>query len=1055
MQKMLLVFVLVITWIIEAGNALGQQNNGSFFSPVTQTSPGASAKGNYKTSSVEMSTGSGNADIPLTELKLRENYTIPLSLHYATNGVKVDDMAGQVGTDFSLTGLYSIRRTILDDPDEFSKDETRRLVPGVSTDSINLSLHNGITSGNDLQPDLFTLSTPNFSGKFFLRNDSAIFLNSNTSYKAVRIPAAFPNSLWKVTDGMGNILWYGGAGAVETSKSSTICPVDGYVPDETYYPTAWHLKSIITPFKDTASFVYDAYSVHYTSNVLVTKVLSSSTVSPGCGCTAPTNQACDVYLDVNAYKLNYIKTTSNAKVTFGYRNRPDNTSDYLLSLIDLYQSTIARDSMIQRFSLEYSFASGKQRPFLTGVKLRAGNLTDSMSYKMMYDNINGLPDRLVRQTDGFGYYNASTTNLNINPTVAKYGTMIRLEYPTGGYDSLTYESNTVYASHQVPYTNYLASLSGNGLSDHSLKAYTAVRTLRKSDGDITVSGYCAWQLASAPDLQKMQIVVLNHATGATLYSSPLIYPSQTSPFTATFPYTSVGTNSWFGANDTLVVDLRLEVYGEDLSAQCSFQQTSYTYSYYNDPFAGVRVASIASNNNFGPPMIKKYNYNVFGTSNSSGRPVTTPLFTEELYTQNYCSNTTYSICYAKIQQNSSLVDLFSHGALPIYYEDVTETYGNNMENGATRFEYELRLPIQPSTFSTAQVGGFYYAPIPFISGPFTLLRDEFALETARSLFKKSGDTLKLVQKVNKTYKVIASPQSRNGYAFRQRVFKEVDFTPASFYSYFDMTKFTFYQNFVGLATEEQILFSDDNKQFKVKTNYFYDYWPLNTNISRTQNVTSKGDTSTYYANYATNYPGTTVYDTMVKRNMVDYIVEGKEFLNSTMVGATKVNYVFTNSLKNMVVKANYQIQKGVNPLVERYTNYRFDTIGNILESSKTNDAHEVFVYGYSKQLIVAKIVGSTYAAITPLFNQSVLDNPSSDQAVRDEIAKIRNAFTNSLAQVTTYTYIPLVGRNSEVDINGRHITYHYDAMGRLWYTKDKDGRIVQVKQYGIQVPIAQ
>jgi YD repeat-containing protein len=51
------------------------------------------------------------------------------------------------------------------------------------------------------------------------------------------------------------------------------------------------------------------------------------------------------------------------------------------------------------------------------------------------------------------------------------------------------------------------------------------------------------------------------------------------------------------------------------------------------------------------------------------------------------------------------------------------------------------------------------------------------------------------------------------------------------------------------------------------------------------------------------------------------------------------------------------------------------------------------------------------------------------------------------AQMTSYTYDPLVGMTSQTDPSGRTTTYEYDAVGRLVRTRDEQGRILSQQQY--------
>ena len=54
------------------------------------------------------------------------------------------------------------------------------------------------------------------------------------------------------------------------------------------------------------------------------------------------------------------------------------------------------------------------------------------------------------------------------------------------------------------------------------------------------------------------------------------------------------------------------------------------------------------------------------------------------------------------------------------------------------------------------------------------------------------------------------------------------------------------------------------------------------------------------------------------------------------------------------------------------------------------------------------------------------------------------------AQMTTFTYSPLVGMTSQCDMNHRITYYNYDGIGRLSNIRDQDGNIIKTFEYHYQ-----
>ncbi len=147
--------------------------------------------------------------------------------------------------------------------------------------------------------------------------------------------------------------------------------------------------------------------------------------------------------------------------------------------------------------------------------------------------------------------------------------------------------------------------------------------------------------------------------------------------------------------------------------------------------------------------------------------------------------------------------------------------------------------------------------------------------------------------------------------------------------------------------------------------------------------------------------------------------------------------------------------------VEKVHYKEYDSKGNITEiEDKTSGLTTSFIWGYRQQYPIAQIVNATYSEIETvlgttnmgkLMNGYIL-NPIpypptvlTDTEIRNMLAPLRTSLPD--AQVTTYTYKPLVGMTSETDINGRTTYYEYDNFNRLKTIKDHDGNILKQFEY--------
>lgn len=212
-----------------------------------------------------------------------------------------------------------------------------------------------------------------------------------------------------------------------------------------------------------------------------------------------------------------------------------------------------------------------------------------------------------------------------------------------------------------------------------------------------------------------------------------------------------------------------------------------------------------------------------------------------------------------------------------------------------------------------------------------------------------------------------------------------------------------------------------------------------TNSDGMQTVTSYKYPDDYVA-------GTNVYFLMrAAPHIISPIVSTTVTRNGVPVSFTMNNYMYYNGL---YIPQNTQVQIGSNPIETRQLYNSYDQYGHPMEIQKPEGAKEDILWGYDHRFPVAHIIGSDSASVAGLLNANILNNPSSDSALKTELNKLRTGLTGAL--VTTYTYNPIGELTSQTDPRGITSYYEYDGFGRLKWIKDKNGNIIKTMQYHYQ-----
>jgi YD repeat-containing protein len=177
--------------------------------------------------------------------------------------------------------------------------------------------------------------------------------------------------------------------------------------------------------------------------------------------------------------------------------------------------------------------------------------------------------------------------------------------------------------------------------------------------------------------------------------------------------------------------------------------------------------------------------------------------------------------------------------------------------------------------------------------------------------------------------------------------------------------------------------------------------------------------------------------------------------NSSYGGSWNASYTVYSSNSNI----------SVNSALKPEITFDYDDYGNIIDVQKTNNINTSYLWSYNQTHPVVKGDNVTYDILNAAVNTAVIaagatnletfwsgfndiaTNDTQQTDWRSFNTSLRSNATLANAQITTYTYKPLVGLTSQTDPNGKTTYYEYDTFGRLQFIKDDQGKIVKKYDY--------
>uniref|UniRef100_UPI00374D7C5C hypothetical protein n=1 Tax=Flavobacterium sp. TaxID=239 RepID=UPI00374D7C5C len=467
--KILISFVLFST-IVHG------QNSNAYLPKINPSSPETYKFNQFVDTPVGYNTGMPNIDINLGEINI-DGVSVPISLSYHSDGIKVDEKATWVGLGWSLNAGYKVSRKENGIPDEsrlFFQLDSNSLtsIQGIknfsdnnagkpsSLETLSYELKKEDTN-SDYRPDEFNYSTANSSAKFLFSQVKQKFISfpSNMDKIQVDYQSNKINNI-KITDDSGIKYFYG----MDSNAKERTNPLI-----HNFY-NSWNISKIENIKNQLISFSYNLYSLkNYERPVVYMENFSTTTSN-------------DQLINLESSYISEI-TYSEGKIEFiAETNRQDlkqfpklhsiifrNSANQVLKTI-IFNYSYFVNNLANISSDNFTENSGK-RLKLDSIDIFNNINTEKQSYSFSYYDAN-IPDRLNGGSDFWGYYNGTIQSGGV-PSRVKYSTNITtgqenpnimdgyylgankntntqtfntfllksITYPTGGKQEYVYENN--------------------------------------------------------------------------------------------------------------------------------------------------------------------------------------------------------------------------------------------------------------------------------------------------------------------------------------------------------------------------------------------------------------------------------------------------------------------------------------------------------------------------------------------------------------------------------------------------------------------------------------
>lgn len=954
----------------------------TFLPKMTMPTPEAFSFTRYGDIPVGLFTGSMTYSIPLFQVSSGK-ISIPVSLEYATNGVKVDAVPGRTGLDWNLKTGGVITRTILGKPDEAAA----LLEP--DPDSSSQEFYNWVkftgTNASNTQPDEFSYNFLGYSGKFYVDYEGTIKQLTPAGLKIATNPSF---TFFQVTAPDGTLYYFTTGDA---NYSYSLFGDNNGINAHDGGGTSWYLTKIKNIYGDSVLFNYSQLggsAVEYAASISQTLRSAPNSAFDGPywvgsnyapdfgtyywtqqgyfgGCQANTGLNTDVRISsMSLVKLDEI-IFKDGRIAFYYSSRDDLPGEKKLDSIDLF--SVSGSKRIKTIGLEYIYsqssstyhASGyispggtalpvtypylEKRLFLDKVKIYNSAKTDHQAYAFNYEAIDDLPPRLSFSQDLHGYFNGKVNSLfipdntlfspmNGYPTsevrravdtaYSKKGVLKKITYPTGGFTHIQYEPNYIGKGYHdvTDFDTVINTINYTGANNITYSVGFESEYSFKIRLSAEPTGPAD---PMAPQLDSFVLFSIEKVSdNSCIICNVFINPRESFEI----------TNNLFVLNNAGEFRLKLATENPGMRARAEFIHfTSRLDSNENVPTTGLRVASIKNFTSEGVSAgMKRFGYQLPTGNISSLRTVMNFNDARDFcyVDRSNCSDENTPLGATMVVSSSGSFGGYLNDYGAYNYNYVTEYFDSSGTGGKTVTQFQVALNKLPTVFAVnPPLQVWEYSPflIPGVQLSNTGYMN--GKELSKTIYKyESGNYHKVKETLN-YYSTDARLFNVDSFYVIKQAYSRPIYGSYKYFSDFDINEYKRISAWVHLDSTIQKDYENETV-LAVKTSYVYGN-SSHLQPTEVRQLTSKGDTSKQLTKYADDLrqldPENTVLGSLVSNNMIHIPLVNQSMLNNKLISTTKIEY------NSSLLPATIKTAKGTASLQVEGEYTQYDALGNPLE----------------------------------------------------------------------------------------------------------------------------